>query len=62
MNERLKPNPEITKLTVALVRLQEIKKAAEEAAGSVDNSDQLVSSALIAGLSRAALKDSSSSS
>lgn len=62
MKEKPKPHPELTKLTNALVRLQEIKKMTEEASRSVDGSDKLVGSALIAGLSKSAIKDSTSSS
>ena len=55
---REKPNPEITNLTHTLIKLQEVAGTAQ----SVDNSGKLVSSSLIAGLSRAALKKSTSSS
>ena len=61
MNEGLKPNIEISKLTNFLARLQEIKKAAEDAAQSIDNSKGLVGKALIAGLAKNEIKRSTSS-
>lgn len=62
MNERLKPNPEITKLANALVRLQQIREVAEETAQSIDGSEGLVGQALAAGLSRSDANRSTSSS
>lgn len=62
MNERPKPNPELTKLAKALVRLQEIREKTGRTAQSIDGSEGLADQALAAGLSKAALKDQSSSS
>lgn len=67
MNERPRPDTivEITKLSNALVKLQETKKIVGETARSIqsiDNSEDLVGKALIAGLAKAEIKRSTSSS
>lgn len=62
MKEIPKPNPEITRLANALIRLQEIREKTGKTAQSIDGSEGLTDQALTAGLSKATFKGQFSSS